>query len=138
MKKITILILLLAFSITAYTQKKHLNVNNMTLEYSDGNGNHYKITPTRIVYTPITPEMSSSGTYSGGEPADKTISKSDFEKVYNEFELIFKEKTLHIEYRIKTSGRLVINKGQADEKKVIIKSSKEQEELEILLKSLLK
>lgn len=47
-------------------------------EYIDGNGNLYAISATSIVYDPITPEESSSGTYSGGEPYTAFIEEKQF------------------------------------------------------------
>ncbi|NJO88926.1 MAG: hypothetical protein HC831_08195 [Chloroflexia bacterium] len=136
--KIAILLLITLFS--SFTMKaqnhQHKN-NNMTLEYSDGNGNYYKITVDSIIYNPITKEMSSSGLYDGGDPVEKSITKVEFLAIRNEFEAIFNKKEIHIQHRMKTSGRLAVNKGQSNEKQVIIKRSDEQEKLEKLLKSLL-
>lgn len=140
MKTATLLILATALSIVSgnaqYTNQSQKQ-SNMILEYSDGNGNYYKITRDSIIYKPITKEMSSSGLYDGGEPAQKSITKDGFEKVYDEFEIIFKETSIHIKNRMKTSGHLVIDRGRGNERKVIIKSSEEQKKLEKLLKSLL-
>ena len=49
--------------------------------YSDGSGNTYFITETTITYSPVTPLESSSGLYSGGEPANITIDKATFQNV---------------------------------------------------------
>lgn len=136
--RITILLIISIFySISLNAQNPQHKNNNMTLEYSDGNGNYYKITVDSIIYKPITKEMSSSGMYDGGEPAEKSITENDFLAVKNEFESIFNNQNIHIKHRMKTSCRLVVNKGQSNEKQVIIKRSEEQEKLEKLLKSLL-
>jgi hypothetical protein len=50
------------------------------LNFADGSGNRYTIASdaadanAHLVYEPITPEQSSSGTYSGGSPVDRQIS----------------------------------------------------------------
>jgi hypothetical protein len=134
--RITILLIISIFySISLNAQ--NLQSKNMILEYSDGNGNYYKITVDSIIYDPITKEMSSSGMYDGGEPVEKSITEKEFLAVKNEFEAIFNKKEIHIQHRMKTSGRLTINEGQGAEKQIIIKHSEEQEKLEKLLKSLL-
>jgi len=40
------------------------------IRYYDGAGNGYYLSQDRLVYDPLTPIQSSSGTYSGGEPAE--------------------------------------------------------------------
>ncbi len=135
--RITILLIISIFCSISLNAQNHQHKNkNMTLEYSDGNGNYYKITVDSIIYVPITKEMSSSGMYNGGEPIEKSIMEKEFTAVKNEFESIFSKKEIHIQHRMKTSGRLAVNKGQDNEKQVIIKHSKEQEKLDKLLKSL--
>ncbi len=42
------------------------------LAYIDGNNNVYEI-GDRLAYVPVTPEQSSSGTYSGGDPKSVAI-----------------------------------------------------------------
>lgn len=128
---LTIISLFFTCTLTAQKNKK------MVLEYADGNGNYYKITQDSIFYKPITKEMSSSGLYDGGKPAQKTITEKEFMAVQNKFEDIFETKNIHIQYRMKTSGQLVINRGKKEGKKVIIERSEEQKKLEKLLKSLL-
>lgn len=54
-------------------------------EYIDGNGNVYAISSTSIVYDPITPIESSTGTYSGGEPYFAAIEP----KQYSDLVLVF-------------------------------------------------
>jgi len=138
-KLILICVLIGIFTTQCDAQKNKTNKNlrQMKLEYADGNGNYYKITNDSIHYKPITKAMSSSGMYDGGEPAAKKIKPSDFEKIYMEFEAIFKNTEIQIKYRIKTSGMLTINTSNPSKKTCIIKSSNEQEDLEKLLKSLL-
>ncbi|MCP4445053.1 MAG: hypothetical protein GY811_06870 [Myxococcales bacterium] len=51
-----------------------------SLHFADGSGNSYSFVSTgvdgsgQLVYRPMTPGMSSSGTYSGGEAADVGVS----------------------------------------------------------------
>ncbi len=112
------------------------NLNKMVLEYSDGNGNYYKITIDSISFEPIKREMSSSGIYDGGEAKNKKITNREFKLVKKEFEHIFKNKAIQISNRMKTSGRLKWNES-SEQKVIIIKKSDEQNQLELLLKELL-
>ncbi len=137
MRIIALIIISIFISLGLNAQNPQHKNKNMTLEYSDGNGNYYKITVDSIIYAPITKEMSSSGMYDGGEQVEKSITEKDFLAVKNEFDSIFNNQAIHIQHRMKTSGRLAVNKGEINKKQVIIKQSKEQEKLEKVLKSLL-
>ncbi len=108
------------------------------LEYLDGSGNAYKITADSISYFPITREMSSSGMYDGGKEAHKSITKSDFENLLARYDGIFKNTSIHIKDRIKTSGVLIRNNDKNVVEEIIISKSAEQQNLEEFLKSLLK
>lgn len=135
--KTTLLIFFLLFSGAISAQNQQLNTKNMILEYSDGNGNFYKITIGSIVYKPVTAEMSSSGIYDGGKPSEKTITETEFLEVKKIFDAIFANTNIHIQHRIKTSGKLTVKNNTNTMKEVIIAISSEQKELENLLKQLL-
>lgn len=81
--------------------------HNVLFRYHDGANNVWSIGPKKIVYHPVTPAMSSTGTYSGGEPFEKNISESQF----NEIEALLKvgvaHKTIHENSRLKGSGMIV-------------------------------
>ncbi|RLD83048.1 MAG: hypothetical protein DRJ07_07415 [Bacteroidetes bacterium] len=141
MKKTYLLLLAIIISISnGITQETNsqININKMILKYSDGNGNSYKIIKGNISFQPISREMSSSGLYDGGEPAQNKITKKNFKKVYLAFESIFKNKKIQIPNRIKTSGLLSMQEEGEDKKVSIIKKSEEQKQLELMLKELLK
>jgi len=141
MKKTYLLLLAIIISISnGITQETNsqININKMILKYSDGSGNSYKIIKGNISFQPISREMSSSGLYDGGEPAQNKITKKNFKKVYLAFESIFKNKKIQIPNRIKTSGLLSMQEEGEDKKVSIIKKSEEQKQLELMLKELLK
>lgn len=52
-----------------------------SITYYDKNNNTYSISPNMVSYRPMTPEMSSSGTYSGGDPKDVEIDGSVFKEI---------------------------------------------------------
>jgi hypothetical protein len=141
MKALKLVLLLTLISIlncTAQQLNESKKVERMVLEYSDGNGNYYKISENCIVYKPITMAMSSSGTYDGSPPAEKEITLQDLETLRQQFEEIFKNKEIQIKFRMKTSGKLTVIKENGEKKSVIIKRSEEQKKLESALKGLLK
>lgn len=81
--------------------------NNMVYRYHDGSNNVWTIGPQKIVYQPVTPAMSSSGTYSGGEPFEKTISVAQFTEIEALLKAAIANKTIHEDSRLKGSGMIV-------------------------------
>lgn len=49
--------------------------------YSDGNSNTYTLDKKKLVYTPVNPEESSSGTYSGGKAKKAEITKDTYKHI---------------------------------------------------------
>ncbi len=49
--------------------------------YSDGNSNSYTLDEMKLVYTPVNPEESSSGTYSGGKAKRAEITIDAFKNL---------------------------------------------------------
>ena len=124
-------------SISAQNITDNKDNHTMELKYIDGSGNVYIIKKDSIEYIPITKENSSSSVYSGGTHQKKSIEEDQFKQITDTFDSIFKNKTIHIKNRIMTSGKLIIIENGTVIKSVIIKKSKESEELEyILLNSL--
>ncbi len=77
-------------------------------EYVDGNGNLYAISSTTIVYDPITPEESSTGTYSGGEPYTITIEQKNFDQIVSVFKKVIAEKKGQTQTRSMGTGTLIV------------------------------
>ncbi len=98
-------------------QNSCIKAQNMEYLYADGSGNTYVFNNDSIEYNPITPEMSSSGIYSGGDYVKKKIKESDFENIKSIYDRIFKKKKIHIKNRIKTSGQLEIFKNDKFKRK---------------------
>ncbi|MCE7863875.1 MAG: hypothetical protein DYG99_10070 [Bacteroidetes bacterium CHB5] len=86
------------------------------LIYADGSANRYEISTHELKYIPVKPEESSTGMYSGGEPAQVTLSKEQYNHLKNLFETALTQTDQQIPDRIKTSGQVVVG-----EKKVILK-----------------
>ena len=69
----------------------------MKYYYYDGAGNKYEIKSLLISYTPLKPEQSSSGTYDGGEPYTKELSKLEFIRFVDVFERAIWNEEAHSE-----------------------------------------
>jgi hypothetical protein len=129
-KHFIVTILLLLVIETACTTMKATQYR-----YSDSSGNTYKISADSIEYIPMTPEMSSSGTYSGENPVKKQISKSDYNKVKSEINNIVMNMSIQIKDRTKLSGLITIIQDQKNDLNIIIDKSPEKESLEKFLKA---
>jgi|GEM_PF-1066827 len=90
--------------------------------YSDGSGNTYFITETTITYSPVTPLESSSGLYSGGEPANITIDKATFQNVVSLLEDAIADTESQVENRAMMTG--YIQKGEGDNSTSIVLAPK--------------
>ena len=77
-------------------------------EYVDGNGNLYAINHTSIVYDPVTPEESSTGTYSGGEPYVASLEQKQFDQIESVFKKVISQKEDQTDTRSMGTGTLVI------------------------------
>ncbi|GIL22970.1 MAG: hypothetical protein BroJett042_14830 [Bacteroidota bacterium] len=104
------------------------------LIYADGSANRYEISIHELKYIPVKPEDSSTGMYSGGEPAQVVLSKEQYNHLKNLFETALTQTDQQIPDRIKTSGLVVVG-----EKKVNLKAgSALMLEVESTLQNLLK
>lgn len=52
-----------------------------SFDYADGNGNVYSIRGLHLSYKPVSPEESSSGVYSGGEPREIDLTQVQVDSV---------------------------------------------------------
>lgn len=81
--------------------------HNVLYRYHDGANNVWSIGPQKIVYQPVTPAMSSTGTYSGGEPFEKAISETQFTEIEALLKAGVANKSIHEASRLKGSGMIV-------------------------------
>jgi hypothetical protein len=106
--------------------------------YSDSNSNTYTLDQGKLVYTPVNPEESSSGTYNGGKGAKKGITKDTFKNLSKLIDKAMSDKTGLQEKREMGTGQMVKN-SKGKKKIVIFKSdSRYKEKIETLFKDLLK
>ena len=105
--------------------------------YADGSANLYIISSDSLEYDPITPEESSTGIYSGGEPKTVSISTEQFKSISQLFDKALANKAVHIEDRMKTSGAISIIKGDVRTQIILAPGCAEKEAIESLLKQIL-
>lgn len=107
--------------------------------YADGSGNTYTLNDHDLSYDPVTPEESSSGTYSGGEAKQVTVSDAELKGIYAAFRDASKNTSAHAENRAKGTGLLKIEKAGANKTIYILKAgSKEMTALQVVLEKAIK
>lgn len=108
--------------------------------YSDGNNNTYKVTSEKkMFYEPMTPEMSSSGIYSGGNPMEISLDTEDFNNITEHFNSLLKNKSIHINKRLMGSGMIkLVYSGNKTEIVNLDGNAKEIEDFEKMLNELKK
>lgn len=82
------------------------------LTYADGSANRYVITSTQLNYIPVKPEESSTGMYSGGEPATVAINAQQYAALKALFEKALTQTDQQITDRIKISGLVAVGDKQ--------------------------
>lgn len=106
-----------------------------TFQYADGSANRYIISKEMIEYVPVKKENSSSGFYSGGEPAKKEITPEEFSLIERMLMALIDQRNLHIEDRVMMSG-VITHNSECHKEKYIIKPCDQIRELEKFLKEL--
>ena len=105
--------------------------------YSDGSANRYILAPGTLEYDPVTPEESSTGTYSGGDPKTVSISPEQFDSIRHLLDKAISDTAVHIEDRIKTSGAIAVVKGNDRTQVILAPGSAEKEAIENLLRKIM-
>lgn len=109
--------------------------NDMQISYLDQNNNEYRVTHDSFWYTPMTPEQSSSGTYSGGEAVMRKIDVKTFSEISKvAMALVETNKDKDIKREMLTS-RLTVKKKDSSTR-VTLRKSKDRAHLEALLVAL--
>jgi len=85
-----------------------------SVDYADGSGNHSRFSqasekaPIQYEYSPIRPENSSSGVYSGGAPKQGSIDDSQSKELWAQVTKLAADEKIHIPDRIMGSGAIKI------------------------------
>ena len=82
------------------------NAQDPVYTYADGSANVYIIRNDTIFYKPMTPEMSSSGTYSGGDPVQKALHGNEYEQIQALLDRAIGNPKVHIDDRVMQSGMI--------------------------------
>jgi hypothetical protein len=81
-----------------------------SVSYHDGSGNGFLFAqsspgePARFTYSPITPERSSTGSYSGGEPAAGVLDGEQAMALWQRVRRLEADTEIHTEQRMKRTG----------------------------------
>lgn len=129
-----IAIIFLAFAVHfCDSNTAHLQEDVMKIYlYQDGAGNLYEISPTSIVYSPVRPENSSTGFYSGGKPASAIITPAQFDSLEKIFLNAIQNHSESDGARAKGTGLLALPNNK---KYVFPMHSPEQKQIETALLS---
>jgi hypothetical protein len=130
MKKLVLLSFLI-FALKIHAQTYYI--------YSDGNSNSYTLDENKLVYTPVNPEESSSGTYSGGKAKKAAITKDTYKHIAALLDKAMSEKDQHQENREMGTGQLVkYSKGKIRKKVILKANAAYKEKIEDVFKGILK
>ncbi|MBT8275786.1 MAG: hypothetical protein KJO39_06575 [Bacteroidia bacterium] len=107
----------------------------LTIHYTDQNNNHYTINSRRLKFDPVSEKESSSGTYSGGAPAEISLKKTDFRQISELAEKIMIASEGKNNRREMLTSVLTIS-GKDKTTSAILKKSEDRSKLETLLQKL--
>lgn len=93
----------------------HVAAGLVSLQFHDGAGNAYAYAPETgtLRYEPVTPATSSSGTYSGGQPWEVSITVAEARAMRSVFEAAAGAIADHAPTRSKGTGDVRIGKGSS-------------------------
>lgn len=107
------------------------------LVYADGSANRYEISAHELVYVPVRPETSSTGRYSGGEPATVELSAAQYRQLKTLFEDALAQTDQQQTDRIKTSGWVLVEAGELKREAVLKPDAATKQAIEAELKKIL-
>ena len=108
-----------------------------SIRFYDQNNNTYSVIDTILSYRPMTPEMSSSGTYSGGDPKEITLSKDTYNQILISALELGISVHLHQDKRQMLTSRLVLDFENDRSYRYILSNSELTRDFTKLLQSLL-
>ena len=108
------------------------------IDYGDGNSNQYIIERESLEFNPVKPKFSSSGIYNGGDHVKKKITQQQYNKIASIFKKAIANEASHIKNRVKMSGVITIQEGNAVKSCILSPNSEELNEIEKILKDIIK
>ena len=112
------------------------------IRYADGAGNLTRMgqgapgEPISWSYTPVTPETSSSGTYSGGEPAEGTLEEGAALAIWAKAAALLEHTELYVGGREMGTGSLLMYAAEEGERSMIFKRGEAVDAFEAALAEL--
>ena len=95
--------------------------------YSDGAGNAYSFiadnTDARFVYDPVTPDRSSTGTYSGGEPRAGMLDAMQVFTLWRLVRALAANPALHVADRGKGTGAFRVSDADGERSFIILRGA---------------
>lgn len=110
-----------------------------TVTYSDHSGNAYRFwkggadEDARFSYDPVSPESSSSGWYSGGEPREGTMSPAEVEALFQRIRDLEADIGRHAGSRMKGTGSFRVREGSGAERRFIVRAGSAREAFDALI-----
>ena len=103
----------------------HRQDDTWAVSYGDGNGNGYHFSKkagegARYAYDPITPEKSSSGRYSGGEPQSGMLEPARVAALFERVRELEARTDLHARTRMKGTGSFRLREGEGEVRRFVI------------------
>jgi hypothetical protein len=97
------------------------------LIYRDGSANAYSFTPdgdgVRFEYDPITPERSSTGMYSGGDPRAGRLDAEQLALLWGQVRALEENTALHVTDRGKGTGLFLIKSAGGERSFIIVRGA---------------
>lgn len=100
-----------------------------SLVYADGSANVYRfeatLTGVRFAYEPVTPEQSSTGFYSGGNPVDERLVATDprLATLWEYAEALEADIATHADERNKGDGAFTVTSGGNRRRFLVVRSA---------------
>lgn len=102
-----------------------------TLTYADGAANVYIFSrasagaAVAFEYVPVTPELSSTGHYSGGEPAKASLEPRDprIDELWRRIEALEADPALHTDARAKGTGAFSVTTPSGERQFIVLAGS---------------
>jgi len=99
--------------------------------YSDGSANSYAFSHTdpgqraQFVYDPVRPEESSSGAYSGGDPARAALTADDVAQLWEILDALEADTAAHVEARAKGTTAISWSTPEGDARFIVKRGAAE-------------
>ena len=97
------------------------------IRYDDHSGNRYRFgsgddgAAAYVSYQPMTPERSSSGIFTGGEPHDGALSAAQASELLTAVLALESASDCHAETRMKGTGSFAISEGAGKERRFLVR-----------------